>query len=113
MLVPSVNGLPRLIAVIQLALQGADPHPDLVAKPLLMARTAGLTGAEIDAASEGRSFDVSANAAIALALAMLSKDAAKIELARQHAWLSGLSSPDVLTIENAIQRMLERSAGSR
>ena len=108
----SVNGLPRLIAVIQLALQGANPRLDPAAKSVMLARTAGLTGAEIDAATEGRSFDVSANAAIALALAILSKDATKIDLARQHAWQSGLSSPDVLTIEDATKRILYRAVGS-
>ena len=103
---PSGKGLPRLIAVIQLALQGAKPGLNPAGKSVMMARTAGLTGAEIDAAAQGRSFDVSATAAIALAMAISSKDAAEIASARQQAWSSGLSSPDILTIEEATRRML-------
>lgn len=105
---PSVKSLPRIIATVQLALKGPNPNLDPVG--ISMARAAGLTGAEIDAAAQGRSFDVSANAAIALALAISSKDAAEIARARHQAWSSGLSSPDVLTIEEATRRMLERSA---
>jgi len=55
---------PRLALQVRLALFPADPE---VARA---ASRAGLTGAEIDAIREGRCFDVQAQAAIALALAI-------------------------------------------
>ena len=71
------------------------------------ARAAGLTGAEIDAARQGRSFDVKAGGAIALALALASRDSARIVRARLQAGARGLQAADIRAVERETRHVLQ------
>lgn len=91
---------PRIAIQLGLALAsriGADKQNALEAR----ARRLGLTGAEIDAARDGRCFEVRAAAAVALALAVEQADACKVVVARERAAHLGLSPGDLRWIEAA------------
>jgi hypothetical protein len=81
--------------------QGRSPDEDL--KTERLAQAAGLTGAEIDAARQGRSFDVRANGAIALALSVAAADDAGIARDRLAARSCGLSPADIGAVEREAQ----------
>jgi hypothetical protein len=98
--------------MIRLALLQDAASPEDVLRSERLAQVAGLTGAEIDAARHGRSFDVGANAAIALAQSIASKDPAGIAHQRLQASASGLSSADILAVEREAFRLLQDPAAS-
>lgn len=88
----------RIAIQLDLALAsriGADEWNALEAR----ARCLGLTGAEIDAARDGRCFEVRAAAAVALALAVQHADTRQIAAARERALHLGLSPGDLRWIE--------------
>ena len=82
---------PRLALQVRLALS-----QDTVESLTADASRAGLTGDEIDAARAGRSFDVQAEAAIALALRLRAGECTIA--ARQRAEHVGLRPPEVSAI---------------
>jgi len=79
------------------------------------ARSAGLTGAEIDAAWAGRSFDVKCSAAIRFALAVRSFSEIAIATSRARALRMGLTREELDLVEaRALElAMLEITVASR
>jgi len=79
------------------------------------ARSAGLTGAEIDAAWAGRSFDVKCSAAIGFALAVRSFSEIAIATSRTRALRMGLTREELDLVEaRALElAMLEITVASR
>ncbi|WP_419320566.1 hypothetical protein ACN2C7_06365 [Caulobacter sp. ErkDOM-E] len=106
---------PSLGAQLALALLARCVCPQTRAKAEQEARSAGLTGAEIDAAWAGRSFDVKASAAITFALAVRSFSEIAIAASRSRALRMGLSPQELELVEaRALElTMLEITAGSR
>lgn len=95
--------------MIRLALPPNGQTSDAIQRSERQAHAAGLTGAEIDAARQGRSFDVQASAAIALALAMSSRDPSRIARERLQALTSGLTDADIEAVEQEALRVLSGS----
>lgn len=92
--------------MIRLALLPDGASPEDVLRSERLAQAAGLTGAEIDAARHGRSFDVGANAAINLAQSIALQDPGMIAHQRVQASASGLSPADILAVERETLRLL-------
>ncbi len=92
--------------MIHLALRPESHIPEDLSRLDHAARAAGLTGAEIDAARQGRSFDVKAGGAISLALALASKDSARIVRARLQAGALGLRAADIRAVERETRHVL-------
>lgn len=85
---------PRLVAQIALGL-AADVDINRISEDLLAgARAVGLTGAEIDAALRGDSFDVLDAAVMALSRAYRRGSSSEIRRHRERAIQSGLSQAD-------------------
>jgi hypothetical protein len=96
----------RTVVQLRLALsRGAGARE--IAGLLAQAQRCGLTGAEIDAALSGSSFDVQTAAAVALALALRDKDREAAERARARADHLGLA-PAVLDMVEAISSASDR-----
>jgi hypothetical protein len=110
--VPNPTLPPRLAAMIRIALLPADASVEDIARSERLARAAGVTGAEIDAARQGRSFDVRASGAIAFALAIVSEDPARIDQDRLRARAVGLKAADIRALERETLRLLQGTGGS-
>ena len=94
----------RLMIEVELALDAGDADPGRRSRQDAEAARIGLTGAEIDAARAGRSFDARAAAAIALALACRSGGVAAIEGAAIRAGHAGLGPAARRAIRDAAGR---------
>lgn len=70
------------------------------------ARSSGLTGAEIDAALTGRSFEARTAAALAYACALKSGEAVLIERARTHGLHIGVTDDELSAIAREAQQIL-------
>lgn len=101
---------PRLMLEVALALDAGEVDPARRGRQEARAAQLGLTGAEIDAARAGRSFDARAAAAILLALASRSGDAAAIEAATVRAGHAGLGPAAQRAIRDAVGRRAIRTA---
>lgn len=89
----------RLAIQIEIS-QAADRESGAMTADLITrARSLGLTGAEIEAAQQGRSFDVRDAAALALARACRNGSPAEIALRRRKAVAAGLSKTGIQAIE--------------
>jgi hypothetical protein len=86
---------PRVDVQLRLALLSDCGCSDTLAALEEAARSAGLTGAEIDAALEGRSFEARTSAMIAFACALKACDPGVVERARERAVWLGVSSQDL------------------
>ncbi len=74
------------------------------------ARSKGLTGAEIDAALGGRSFEARTAAALAFACAIKAGDEGVVEQARDHAIRFGATDEELLAVAEEAKRILASSA---
>ncbi len=72
----------------------------------LDARRHGLTGAEIEAALAGRSFDACTGAAVALSCALRAGEADALDSARQKARAFGLRADEIAEVEHFAQELL-------
>lgn len=70
------------------------------------ARRSGLTGAEIDAALAGRSFEARTAAAVTFACALKSGDAGQLERARLRAVQFGISDLELNAIAGKVRQIL-------
>lgn len=84
--------------------RGSDIPKHLLAK----AKGAGLTGAEIQAASDGGSFYLRDSAAVTLARAIRDRQPAQVELCRKRAFDAGLSEAEAIGIEQMVTAFLAR-----
>ncbi|MGF7149401.1 hypothetical protein FHS96_003052 [Sphingomonas zeicaulis] len=91
----------RLMCEVELALTASETDPVCRRRQEAEAARRGLTGAEVDAARAGRSFDARAAAAIALALACRSGDDGVIGAATRRAAQAGLGPVAQRTIRDA------------
>ena len=96
----------RIVAQLRLALLGDCSCSDTLSAMTGEARNHGLTGAEIDAALSGRSFEACSHAAITYACAIKSGDTDAIGAARLRAFRVGLSDDELETIATATRRLL-------
>ncbi|MBX5041266.1 hypothetical protein HJB51_10655 [Rhizobium lentis] len=83
---------PRVRLSIELALTGTGASPSLLARQEEAGRAIGMTGAEMDVARRGSSFDFSASIAVSLALNACRET-------RQRALRAGLSEETCAEIE--------------
>ncbi len=95
----------RLMVQIELCLTGTSDPADAIDLER-RARSLGLSGAEIDAARQGRSFDVRASAAAAFAVAARGAGPRGALAARAQALRLGLASNDLDAIELWLQAAL-------
>lgn len=84
----------RVRLSIELALTFATADPPWLQRQEETARRLGMSGAEIDAARRGRSFDARASLALALALATSGRDGGCRRQARARALKAGFSDAD-------------------
>jgi hypothetical protein len=96
----------RVRLSIELALTAKKPAPALLQRQDTDAKRVGLTGAEIDAARRGWSFDVQTSIVLALAAASNESDQAK---QRERALKAGISHEACSTIEELARRFLVAS----
>lgn len=99
----------RLRVQLELALLGDCGCATTIARLEREARSSGLTGAEIDAALAGRSFDATAAAVLAFACALKSEAAGQIENARRRAQDVGITDRELM----AVARKVEQTLASR
>jgi hypothetical protein len=92
----------RLAIQIRIGLAASEKRP--LGALSRRARTLGLTRAEVELASQGRSFDVRDSAAIALALAYREGAVARIGLLRSKAMAAGLSEDGVVVIQQLVDK---------
>lgn len=104
--VPPDPSSARIDAQLRLALLGDRRTPKALAALERAARRAGLTGAEIDAALAGRSFDIRTSAVIAVARALRAGCPAEVEQARRRALSLGLCAAELLSVGDATTRIL-------
>jgi hypothetical protein len=97
----------RLDAQLRLALLGDCGCPEILANLDANARHAGLTGAEIDAALAGRSFDARTATAIAFAQALKLSSPPEIRQARRRARRLGFSAAELTDIERKVGSILQ------
>lgn len=96
----------RILAQLRLALLGDCGCPDTLAAMTDAAREHGMTGAEIDTALSGRSFEARSNAAITFACAIRSGDPDAIASARERASRMGLDEDDLDAVDAAARSIL-------
>lgn len=96
----------RTQAQLRLALLGDCGCRTALAGLEAAARSAGLTGAEIDAALAGRSFDARTAAALAFACAIKAGETAARAQARAHALRLGISEGELSAIAAETQRIM-------
>jgi hypothetical protein len=89
----------RLKLHIELAVAGDHACADTRRRQELVARGLGMTGAEIDAARDGRSFDIRMTRALAVVCALRDVDPTRIEHARELALQSGIDRDELAMIE--------------
>jgi hypothetical protein len=98
----------RLAIQIAISLDAGDASGAIAPEHLDRAKTLGLTGAEIEAARQGRSFDVRDAAAVALAKAVCIGSPEEIAGARCRAALAGLDKSAVRATEQLAEEHLAR-----
>lgn len=96
----------RVTAQLKLALLGDCGCPKTLTKLEREARLSGLTGAEIDAAISGRSFEARTTAAVAFACALKAGDSVGIEQGRTRALRLGVSDDELRAIAVGAKRIL-------
>lgn len=96
----------RFEAQLQLALLGDTACMTTLAKLMNAAQRAGLSGAEIDAALAGRSFEVRTSVLLAYARALKLGDQIEAELERQRGARLGVSAVAFNRIAQATDRIL-------
>ena len=89
---------------IELALTSAAHDPPQVQQQEASARRLGMSGAEIDAARRGWSFDVRTSVAVALAVASVISDDERHEQQRAKALKAGISKAGCDEIEALAER---------
>ncbi len=97
---------PRVAAQLKLALLGDCGCDKTLARLERKARLSGLTGAEIDAAIGGRSFEARTAAAIAFACALKAGGTDKLEQARERALQFGVTADELRTISERAMQIL-------
>jgi hypothetical protein len=101
----------RLEAQLNLALLGDCGCYETLTNLYRGAQALGMTGAEIDSALGGRSFEARTHAAIAFARAIKSGNPAVIDLSREKASKIGIGTDELAAIAQATRRIL-MEAGS-
>jgi hypothetical protein len=100
----------RVQAQLRLALLGDCGCHKSLAKLEDEARSSGLTGAEIDAALGGRSFEARTAAALAFACAIKAGEDGAIEQARDHAARFGVTDEELSAVAKEAKRILASTA---
>lgn len=95
----------RMMAQLRLALSSDCGCRDTLARMEGEARGSGLTGAEIDAAREGRSFEARTEAAIRFACAIRTGDKESISQSGARARRFGLDADELATIEALVRTL--------
>lgn len=98
----------RVLAQLRLAVLADCGCERTLADLDLGARQAGLTGAEIDAALVGNSFEARTAAALAFACAIKIGDRDQVATARERAARFGFSEIDIKTVEAEVFAILAR-----
>lgn len=96
----------RVTAQLKLALLGDCGCSRTIGRLEREARSTGLTGAEIDAALGGRSFEARTAAAVAFACALKAGDSALVAKARSRALQFGITEADLSAIARKAKRIL-------
>lgn len=96
----------RVTAQLKLALLGDCGCLRTLAKLEGEARSSGLTGAEIDAALDGRSFEARTAAAVAFACALKAGEADLLEQARTRALQFGVNEDELRAIAERTKQIL-------
>jgi hypothetical protein len=96
----------RVTAQLKLALLGDCGCTKTLTKLEREARSSGLTGAEIDAAIDGRSFEVRTATAVAFACALKAGDADQLEQARARALQLGVTDKELNAVAKKAMRIL-------
>lgn len=92
----------RLQLQVDLAVKGNGVCAETRRQQDDVARRLGMTGAEIDAARDGHSFDIRLSRALLLAHAVLSGDPVRIARARTLVLQSGFDRDDLAVIERLV-----------
>lgn len=100
----------RVHAQLKLALLGDCGCRKTLAKLERDARSSGLTGAEIDAALGGRSFEARTAAALAFACAIKTGDDGAIAHTRDHAVRFGVTDAELFSVAQEAKRILALAA---
>lgn len=98
----------RVLAQLRLALLADCGCEQTLSALDLGARQAGLTGAEIDAAIAGKSFEARTDAALAFACAIRLDDQERIAVARERALRFGVSEGDLELVRSEVAVILAR-----
>lgn len=98
----------RLAIQIEISLAAGDEHGTMMDGLVVRAKALGLTGAEIETARQGRSFDVRDAAAVALAKACRDGSLVDISRMRQKAAAAGLSEAGISATEQLAKGYLAR-----
>lgn len=96
----------RVTAQLKLALLGDCGCHKTLAKLEREARKSGMTGAEIDAAISGRSFEARTAAAVTFACAMKAGDDDCLQQARTRALQIGVTTEELRAIAKGAERIL-------
>lgn len=96
----------RVKAQLKLALLGDCGCPKTLTRLEREARSSGLTGAEIDAAIGGRSFEARTAAAVAFACALKAGKADLLDQARARALQLGVTDDELAAIEEGAKQIL-------
>ena len=100
----------RVMAQLKLALLGDCGCHKMLANLEEEARSSGLTGAEIDAALVGRSFEARTAAALAFACAIKAGEDESLEQASTRALRLGVTEEDLSVIAREAKRILASTA---
>lgn len=100
----------RVHAQLKLALLGGCGCRRTLANLEDQARSTGLTGAEIDAALAGRSFEAQTAAALAFACAIKAGEEGAIDKARDHAIRFGVTAEELGAVADEAKRILASMA---
>ena len=100
----------RVRAQLKLALLGDCGCGKTLANLEDQARLSGLTGAEIDAALSGRSFEARTAAALAFACAIKAGEDGQIEQAHDHAIRFGATDEELFAVAEEAKRILASTA---
>lgn len=96
----------RVTAQLKLSLLGDCGCPQTLDRVESEARSAGLTGAEIDAALSGRSFEARTAASVAFACALKAGEATLQEQTRARAVQLGVTDDELSAIAREAQQIL-------
>lgn len=96
----------RVRAQLKLALLGDCGCPKTLTRLEREARSSGLTGAEIDAAIGGRSFEARTAAAVAFACALKAGKADLLDQARARALQLGVTDDEMAAIQEGAKQIL-------